>query len=66
MTLWNPVWSLTIDGVDYTNFVLANLTINSGRTNIYEQAQAGYCSIQLINIDQTNIRNWISNGAPNN
>lgn len=61
MTLWNPVWSLTIDGVDYTNFVLANLTINSGRTNIYEQAQAGYCSIQLINIDQTNINFTINN-----
>lgn len=61
MTLWNPIWSLTIDGVDYTNFVLANLTINSGRTNIYEQAQAGYCSIQLINIDQTNINFTINN-----
>ena len=56
MTQWNPVWSLTIDGIDYTNFVLANLTINSGRTNIYEQAQAGYCSIQLINIEQTQIQ----------
>lgn len=61
MTLWSPVWSLTIDGVDYTNFVLANLTINSGRTNIYEQAQAGYCSIQLININQTNINFTINN-----
>lgn len=63
MTLWNPVWKLTIDGVDYTNFVLANLTINSGRTNIYEQAQAGYCSIQLINIDQTQIQFTINNSV---
>ena len=63
MTLWNPVWQLTIDGVDYTNFVLANLTINSGRTNIYEQAQAGYCSIQLINIDQTQIQFTINNSV---
>ena len=55
MTLWNPIWRVEIDGVSYTNFVLANLTINSGRTNIYEQAQAGYCNLTLINIDQTNI-----------
>jgi hypothetical protein len=55
VTLWNPIWRVEIDGVSYTNFVLANLTINSGRTNIYEQAQAGYCNLTLINIDQTNI-----------
>lgn len=55
MTLWNPIWRVQIDGISYTNFVLANLTINSGRTNIYEQAQAGYCNLTLINIDQTQI-----------
>jgi hypothetical protein len=32
--------------------VLANLTITSGRTNIYEQAQAGYCSVNLIIFNQ--------------
>lgn len=63
MTLWNPVWKVEIDGISYTNFVLANLTINSGRTNIYEQAQAGYCNIQLINIDQTNINFTINNSV---
>jgi hypothetical protein len=31
---------------------LASLNITSGRTNIYEQAQAGYCSITLIVFDQ--------------
>jgi len=54
MTLWNPVWQLKIDGVDYTNLILSNLTITSGRTDIYSQAQAGYCNIELINLDQTN------------
>jgi hypothetical protein len=55
MTQWNPVWKVTIDGLDYTNAVLANLVIRSGRTNIYEQAQAGYTNIQLIDVDQTAI-----------
>jgi hypothetical protein len=55
MTQWNPVWKVTIDGTEYTNAVLANLVIRSGRTNIYEQAQAGYVNIQLIDVDQTAI-----------
>lgn len=55
MTQWNPIWKVEIDGVSYTNAVLANLAIRSGRTNIYEQAQAGYCNIQLIDLDQTTI-----------
>ena len=55
MTQWNPVWKVEIDGVEYTDAVLANLTIRSGRTNIYEQAQAGYVNLQLIDIAQTTI-----------
>jgi len=55
MTQWNPVWKVTIDGTDYTDAVLANLTIQSGRRNIYEQAQAGYVNLQLIDISQSTI-----------
>jgi hypothetical protein len=55
MTQWSPVWKVTIDGTEYTNAVLANLVIRSGRTNIYEQAQAGYTNIQLIDVNQTTI-----------
>ena len=53
MTQWSPVWNVTIDGVDYTDAILANLTIRSGRTNIYEQAQAGYVNLQLIDVAQS-------------
>jgi hypothetical protein len=52
MTAWNPVWLVEIDGVSYTNAILANLSITSGRRNIYEQAQAGYVNIQLLDVDQ--------------
>ena len=55
MTQWSPVWKVLIDGVEYTSAVLANLTIQSGRTNIYEQAQAGYTNIQLIDVNQVSI-----------
>jgi hypothetical protein len=55
MTQWSPIWKVTIDGIEYTDAVLANLVIRSGRTNIYEQAQAGYTNIQLIDVNQTAI-----------
>jgi hypothetical protein len=53
MTIFNPIWRVTIGGIQYTNYVLANLSITSGRTNIYEQANAGYVSLELINLDQS-------------
>ena len=55
MTQWNPIWKVEIDGVEYTDAILANLTIRAGRTNIYEQAQAGYVNIQLIDLNQATI-----------
>jgi len=55
MTQWSPIWLVEIDGVEYTDAVLANLTVRSGRTNIYEQAQAGYVNLQLLDVNQTAI-----------
>ena len=60
MTQWAPVWRVKIAGVDVTDSVLASLNITSGRTNIYEQAQAGYCSITLIVFDQVAINYQIN------
>lgn len=55
MTQWQPVWRVKIDGTDYTSAILSNLTITSGRTNIYEQAAAGYVNLQLIDVNQVAI-----------
>ena len=55
MTLFNPVWRVTIGGVQYQTAILANLTITIGRTNIYEQANAGYTNLEIINLDQSNV-----------
>jgi hypothetical protein len=52
MTVFNPVWRVRIQGVEYTTYTLANLTISSGRNNIYQQAQAGYCNLELLNLTQ--------------
>ena len=53
MSVWNPVWAISINGVSYADSVLANLKITTGRTNIYEQAQAGYCNLQLLIFNQS-------------
>ena len=55
MTQWSPIWDVQINGVSYTTVTLANLSITSGRSNIYIQAQAGYATINLINLDGTAI-----------
>jgi hypothetical protein len=55
MTQWAPIWRVKIAGVDVTDSVLASLNITSGRRNIYEQAQAGYCSLTLIVFNQAAI-----------
>ena len=55
MTAFNPVWQITIGGTNYTQYILSNLTITSGRTNIYEQAYAGYCNVEMINLTQSTV-----------
>jgi hypothetical protein len=56
MSQFTPEWQLTINGGgDYTNLTLANLTITSGRTDIYSQAVAGYASIEILNLDLSSI-----------
>jgi len=62
MSLWTPVWSVLIDGVEYKNITLANLTIESGRRDIYQQAVAGYCSLSILNIDGSPITVEINSG----
>ena len=54
MSNFNPVWRLKINSVDYSNLILANLSITSGRTDIYQQPVGGYANLSLINLDQTN------------
>ena len=63
MSQWTPEWSLAINGVDYTNVTLSNLTIATGRTDIYSQPRAGYCSVDIINLDLTPITIDVNDGV---
>jgi len=62
MTIWTPVWRVKINGVQFQNVTLADLTITSGRTDIYSQPVAGYCNISLINLDESAITAAINDG----
>lgn len=63
MTLWTPTWSIDIDGVEYKDVALSNLTIGSGRSDIYTQAIAGYCNLTLINTDDSAITAGINSAV---
>jgi hypothetical protein len=55
MTAWSPVWQVSIDGGAFTPVTLANLVITSGRTDIYTQPVAGYCSVEIVNTNQSEL-----------
>jgi hypothetical protein len=56
MTLWNPDWALEVNGAgDITDLVIADLTITSGRSDIYSQPLAGYSRFTVKNLDQSAI-----------
>jgi len=57
MSAWTPEWQLTINGGgDYTNLTLSTLSITSGRTDIYSQPRAGYCYVEILNLDESPIQ----------
>ena len=53
MTVYTPDYKVLIGGVELTDVTIADLTITSGRTDIYQQPVAGYCQFQLINLDNS-------------
>jgi hypothetical protein len=62
MSIWTPIWRVKINAVEFQNVILADLTITSGRTDIYSQPVAGYCNISLINLDESAITAEINQG----
>ena len=56
MTAWTPDWALEVNGAgDITNLVIADLTITSGRSDIYSQPVAGYTRFTVKNVIQSAI-----------
>jgi hypothetical protein len=56
VSVWNPDWAVEVNGLgDVTNLVLSNVTITSGRTDIYSQPVASYAQFTILNLDQSAI-----------
>jgi hypothetical protein len=56
VTVWNPEWVVEVNGLgNITDLVLANVTITSGRTDIYSQPVASYAQFTILNLDQSTV-----------
>jgi hypothetical protein len=53
MTFYTPSYKVFIADVELTDVTIADLIITSGRTDIYQQPVAGYCQLQLLNLDNS-------------
>lgn len=53
MTFYTPTYKVLINGVELTDVTIADLVVTSGRTDIYQQPIAGYCQLQLLNLENT-------------
>lgn len=62
MTIFNPEWKVTIGSVEYTNLTLSGVTMTSGRTDIYSQPVAGYCTLTIINLDESAFTFQVNDG----
>ena len=62
MTAYTPSYKVLIDGLEATDVTIANLTVTSGRTDINVQPLAGYCQLQLINLDNSSYNFTVGTG----
>jgi hypothetical protein len=55
MSIWSPVYRVKVNGSTVTGATLSGLSITSGRTDIYSQPIAGYCSLTLIETAEASV-----------
>jgi hypothetical protein len=62
MTAYTPSYKVLVDGTEVTDVTIANLTVTSGRTDINVQPLAGYCQLQLLNLDNSSYNFTVGSG----
>jgi hypothetical protein len=62
MTAYTPSYKVLVDGTEVTDVTIANLTVTSGRTDINVQPIAGYCQLQLMNLDNSSYNFTVGTG----
>ena len=54
MASYDPQGTVTINGVSFTSKTINAVTITYGRSNVWEQARAGYANIEIVNTTDVN------------
>ena len=62
MSAFTPEWKLTINGVDYTNVAISDISHQAGRDDIYLQPNPSYIEIALIALENENYTFAINDG----
>jgi hypothetical protein len=62
MTAYTPSFKVLVDGAELNDVTIADFTITSGRTDIYQQPVAGYCQLQLLNLDNSSYNFNVGSG----
>lgn len=62
MSVFTPEWKLTVNGVEYTDVAIAEITHQSGRDDIYAQPLPSYLQFNLISLNDENYNLQINDG----
>ena len=62
MSVFTPVYKLTINGVEYTNVAIQDITHQAGRDDIYAQPLPSYLQISLVALNDENYNFQINDG----
>ena len=62
MSVFTPVYKLTINGVEYTNVAIQDITHQAGRDDIYAQPLPSYLQISLVALNEENYNFQINDG----
>jgi hypothetical protein len=62
MTQFTPEWKLSIDGVEYTDIAISDISHEAGRTDIYQQPNPSYIQVTLVALNDQNLSFDINDG----
>ena len=62
MTVFAPIYKLTINAVEYTNVAIQDITHQAGRDDIYAQPLPSYLQISLVALNDENYNFQINDG----
>jgi len=62
MTLWNPDWKVSVNGVEYTDVTISDIAHQAGRSNVYLQPNPSYMQITVVALNNENYNFQINDG----